>query len=358
MDTVPGKPAKPVSRSLSDLLGDVRLSGRTWTYGDFAGQAGCAVAPGDAVFVHAVIHGEVRLACTGGAMAELGPGDIAMVLSGEAHALRTTAGAQAQPHEGLRHDRDCDIPPATAFGDGPRVTEPLRVRLSPDLPPAFTTAFTQTLAHLPWLTPLVERATLREMRHLSPPDREWHGTSGNMLLYVQHDTLRVVSLAYAVHTRAEGLQEAIHDITHKFDSMLHEYAHAGHDPINSCLEMRVTDVDHAEAVGIPGAVAALLSPGLPMGDSVHVIWIDLVTTPGTPMAWEFYAEYEAWLWRRFPGRLRPEWSKAWAVSTEGPWTDPTVLAWVRETLRPAAATWDALDKAGVYGSPLLDRLRT
>lgn len=122
MDTVPGKPAKPVSRSLSDLLGDVRLSGRTWTYGDFAGQAGCAVAPGDAVFVHAVIHGDVRLACTGGAMAELGPGDIAMVLSGEAHALRTTAGAQAQPHEGLRHDRDCDIPPATAFGDGPRVT--------------------------------------------------------------------------------------------------------------------------------------------------------------------------------------------------------------------------------------------
>lgn len=244
------------------------------------------------------------------------------------------------------------------YVDGPRATEPLTVRLSPDLPPAFTTAFTQTLAHLPWLTPLVERATLREMRHLSPPDREWHGTSGNMLLYVQHDTLRVVSLAYAVHTRAEGLQEAIHDITHKFDSMLHEYAHAGHDPINSCLEMRVTDVDHAEAVGIPGAAAALLSPGLPMGDSVHVIWIDLVTTPGTPMAWDFYAEYEAWLWQRFPGRLRPEWSKAWAVSTEGPWTDPTVLAWVREAIRPAAATWDALDKAGVYGSPLLDRLRT
>ena len=45
--------------------------------------------------------------------------------------------------------------------EGPRVTEPLTVRLSPDLPTAFTTAFTQTLAHLPWLTPLVERATLR-----------------------------------------------------------------------------------------------------------------------------------------------------------------------------------------------------
>jgi FAD/FMN-containing dehydrogenase len=243
------------------------------------------------------------------------------------------------------------------YVEGPRVTEPLTVRLSPDLPTAFTTAFTQTLAHLPWHTPLVERATLREMRHLSPPDHEWHGTSGNMLLYVQHDTLRVVSLAYAVHVRAGAVQAAIHDIAHHFDQMLHDYAHAGHDPINSCLEMRVTDVDRADAVGVPGAVPALLSPGLPLGDSERVIWIDLVTTPGMPLAWQFYAEYEAWLWERFPGSLRPEWSKAWAVSAEGPWTDPTVLAWVREAIRPAVATWDALDARGVFGSPLLDRLR-
>jgi hypothetical protein len=63
------------------------------------------------------------------------------------------------------------------------------------------------------------------------------------------------------------------------------------------------------------------------------------------------------LWERFPGSLRPEWSKAWAVSAEGPWTDPTVLAWVRDAIRPAVATWDALDARGVFGSPLLDRLR-
>lgn len=243
------------------------------------------------------------------------------------------------------------------YVDGPRVTEPLTVRLSPDLPEAFTTAFTQTLAHLPWLTPLVERATLREMRHLSPPDHEWHGTSGNMLLYVQHDTLRVVSLAYAVHVRKDQAQQAIHDITHHFDRMLHDYARAGHDPINSCLEMRVTDVDRPEALGVPDAVPALLSPGLPMADSERVIWIDLVTTPGTPLAWEFYAEYEAWLWKHFPGRIHPEWSKAWAVSADGPWTDRAVLAWVREIIGPAAVTWDALDRANVYGSPLLDRLR-
>lgn len=108
-------------RSLSELLGDVRLSGRTWCYGDFSAQAGCAIAPGDAVFVHAVIHGRLRLACASGAMAELGPGHVAIVVSGEAHALRTAADADAAPHFGLRRESACDVPPALAFGDGARI---------------------------------------------------------------------------------------------------------------------------------------------------------------------------------------------------------------------------------------------
>ena len=243
------------------------------------------------------------------------------------------------------------------YVEGPRVTEPLTVRLSPDLPTAFTGAFTQALAHLPWLTPMVERAVLAEMKRLSPPDQEWHGTSGNMLLYVQHDTLRVVSLAYAVHVRADEVQQAIHDLAHQFDRMLHDYAHAGHDPINSCLEMRVTDVDREDAVGFPGAVPAMLSAGLPIDGSERVIWFDVVTTPGMPMAWEFYAEYESWLWQRFPDGARPEWSKAWAVSGAGPWTDERVLNTVRERVRPAVEVWDRLDARRVYGSALLDRLR-
>ena len=68
------------------------------------------------------------------------------------------------------------------YVEGPRVTEPLTVRLSPDLPAVFTGLFTESLSHLPWLTPLVERAVLAEMRHISPPDQEWHGTTGKMLL--------------------------------------------------------------------------------------------------------------------------------------------------------------------------------
>lgn len=116
---MPGQSAgqPPARRSLSELLGELRLSGRTWCYGDFGANAGCAVAPGDAVFVHAVIHGTVRLACAGGAMAQLGPGDVALVLSGEAHALRTAPGAAAQPHDLLRREGGYDVPPSAAFGE-------------------------------------------------------------------------------------------------------------------------------------------------------------------------------------------------------------------------------------------------
>lgn len=244
------------------------------------------------------------------------------------------------------------------YVEGPRVTEPLTVRLSPDLPVSFTGAFTQTLKHLPWLTPLIERRVLAEMQHLSPPDQEWHGTSGNMLLYVQHDTLRVVSLAYAVHVRRDEVQEAVHALATQFDTMLHDYAKAGHDPITSCLEMRVTDVDRADALGIAGAVPALLSPGLPINGSERIVWFDVVTTPGMPLAWQFYAEFEAWLWERFPDGLRPEWSKAWAVSADGPWTDEAILTRVREAVRPAVEVWDRLDEQRVFGSRFLDRLRS
>lgn len=148
-----GKSPKPVSRRLSDLLGEVRLSGQTWVYGDFAGAAGCAVAPGDAVFVHAVIHGTLRLACTGGAMAELGPGDVAMILSGEAHALRTAPAARAQPHEGLRHEAECDIPPAAVFGEGARIaarvlSARLQARWPGDVPRAALPSLLRTDASL------------------------------------------------------------------------------------------------------------------------------------------------------------------------------------------------------------------
>lgn len=119
---MPERTFTKAQRSLSALLEEVRLSGRTWCYADFSGSAGAAVASGNAVFVHAVIHGQVRLACSGGMLAELEAGDVALVLSGEAHALRTATGARALPFDALRREEDVDIPSSHAFGDGSRTT--------------------------------------------------------------------------------------------------------------------------------------------------------------------------------------------------------------------------------------------
>ncbi|MFC0206522.1 AraC family transcriptional regulator [Novosphingobium soli] len=126
--------AQNARHSLSELLAQVRLAGRTWCYGDFGAHAGCAVAGGDAVFVHAVVHGQIRVACTGGALAQLGPGEIAFVLSGEAHALRTAPGAAAQPHETLRQENPVDVPPVQAFGEGRVAARVLSARLAASWP--------------------------------------------------------------------------------------------------------------------------------------------------------------------------------------------------------------------------------
>lgn len=106
-------------RSLSDLLAGFRLAGRTWCYADLAAPAGLAVAAAaGTVYLHAVIHGTVRLACVSGVQLELGAGEAVAVLSGEAHALRTAAGAPAEPLELLRTAREVDVPPAFVLGQG------------------------------------------------------------------------------------------------------------------------------------------------------------------------------------------------------------------------------------------------
>ncbi|VWX53450.1 AraC family transcriptional regulator [Novosphingobium sp. 9U] len=114
---------RPSDRSLSELLAGLRLAGRTWCYADLAAPAGLAIpAAAGSVHVHAVIHGTVRLAGVSGMQLELGAGDAVAILSGEAHALRTTAGASAEPLEFLRTPCEADVPPAFVLGQGSAIS--------------------------------------------------------------------------------------------------------------------------------------------------------------------------------------------------------------------------------------------
>ncbi|MFD2134800.1 helix-turn-helix transcriptional regulator [Novosphingobium resinovorum] len=62
-------------------------------------------------------------------MARVGAGEVIMVLSGEAHALRTDAGAMTVAHGALRRDEGADLPLARSFGKGRTAARVLSARL-------------------------------------------------------------------------------------------------------------------------------------------------------------------------------------------------------------------------------------
>ena len=73
------------------------------------------------------------------------------------------------------------------------------------------------------------------------------------------------------------------------------------------------------------------------------------TIPGTPQCNAFYREMEQWIFSNYTGSyatVRPEWSKAWAVTTGGAWTDTTMLtSTIRNAVNAGQAAGDGFDAA-------------
>lgn len=101
---------------LSALLGQIALSGSTWCYCDLGAGGGYSLPPADALWFHAVLHGQVRVTSAAGGTVELRAGDMVAVLSGEAHALRLGPDAPAVSLDFLRQPQEPDAPPAFAVG--------------------------------------------------------------------------------------------------------------------------------------------------------------------------------------------------------------------------------------------------
>ncbi|MDM0110879.1 cholesterol oxidase substrate-binding domain-containing protein [Variovorax sp. J22R133] len=213
-----------------------------------------------------------------------------------------------------------------------------------------------------------------------PPSRDIWGPSKNSLLYIQDTTLQVTANGYALQMKKADVQQAVHDFTTKFSSLLASYESASKYPINSAVEIRVTSLDDPARVAAgsgQGAESPLIS-ALSFDDTAKqngwdvALWVDVLTLPGTEHANAFYAELEQWLLQRFSGkaaRALPEWSKGWAYSAgQGAWTDTNFLAHVREafsTGRTDRNNWkfavDGLkkyDKSNLYSNPLLEQLFT
>ncbi|GAA3384002.1 cholesterol oxidase substrate-binding domain-containing protein [Cryptosporangium minutisporangium] len=197
------------------------------------------------------------------------------------------------------------------------------------------------------------------------------GWSKNLLLYVQPTTLRIVEAGYAVLTSRANVQRVIHEFYVRYQARITAYQAQGKFPMNGPVEIRVTGVDDPAEAG--GGVSPQLSAARPRPDHPEwntVVWLDMGTIPGTPDSNAFYAEMEEWIVANYSGSyatVRPEWSKAWAVTPRGAWTDTAALTGrIPASLRagqPAGDNWDtaratlnAADPHRVFSNTFLDVL--
>ncbi|GAA2515485.1 cholesterol oxidase substrate-binding domain-containing protein [Streptomyces levis] len=252
-----------------------------------------------------------------------------------------------------------------------KVTRPYNYPFSDNVPAPVAELVGRMTSEAAWyLAPLLgtaqyEAAALGLVATLSA---DLWGPSKNTLLYLKPTTLRVHANGYAVLTSREGVQRVVAEFAAFYRERLTAYAARGSFPVNGSVEIRVTGLDDPGDAGVAGARPPLLSALRPRADRPEwdtAVWLDVLTLPGTPDAEAFLRELERFLLGAFDGGFaltRVEWSKGWAYTDEGVWSDGEVL----DAVVPAAvgeAAWaeagavlDRLDPHRVYGNAFLDRL--
>ena len=193
------------------------------------------------------------------------------------------------------------------------------------------------------------------------------GRSADLLRYVKPTTLRVHANGYAVLTRRADIQRVLAEFTAFFQERLHAYAAAGRYPVNGPVEIRVTGLDAAAGPAEPPALSAIrVREDRPEWDVA--VWFDVLTLPDTPDLGVFLRELERFIFDTYAGgyaTARPEWSKGWAYTADGAWTDTDVItdtvpalfrAGTPDTWDPAVDALHAADPHHVLSNTFLDTL--
>ncbi|MEW2812752.1 cholesterol oxidase substrate-binding domain-containing protein [Streptomyces massasporeus] len=252
-----------------------------------------------------------------------------------------------------------------------KVTRPYNYPFSDNIPGPVAELVGRMTSDAAWyLAPLLgtaqyEAAALGLVTTLSA---DLWGPSKNTLLYLKPSTLRVHANGYAVLTSRDRVQRVVSEFAAFYRERLTAYAARGSFPVNGSVEIRATGLDDPGDAGVAGARPPLLSALRPPADHPEwdtAVWLDILTLPGTPDAEAFLREIEWFLLRTFDGGFaltRVEWSKGWAYTDDGVWSDEEVLGDVvpaavgREAWAEADAALDRLDPHRVYGNAFLDRL--
>jgi FAD/FMN-containing dehydrogenase len=197
------------------------------------------------------------------------------------------------------------------------------------------------------------------------------GRSKNLLLYVKPTTLRETANGYAVHTSRASLQRVLHEFATFYQALLAAYQARGLFPVTGQVEIRVSGVDRAADVGLPGAEPPALSATRPRADHPEwdtVVWFNVLTFPSAPGAHAFYRELEAFFFGNYVdpyAAVRVEWSKGWAYTNDAAWADPLALGQTipdsfrqgpDPTFDGAVATLDAHDPHRIFSNAFLDEL--
>jgi FAD/FMN-containing dehydrogenase len=183
--------------------------------------------------------------------------------------------------------------------------------------------------------------------------------------YIRASTLRLGASGGLVVLPRSEIQRAVSEFHAKVTSRLADHRAHGRYPINGPVEIRASGIDRAADVLVPGAEPPMLSAVRERADRPEwdtALWINMLTFPGTPFADEFYVEMEAWARHNYASYASPrqEWTKGWAYTSAGAWTDDEAL---RHTIPGGFLDWDrarqrfnALDPHRIFSNPLLDRL--
>ncbi|MDB5970611.1 MAG: btr [Hydrocarboniphaga sp.] len=121
--------------TLSEFLNLLDLRGQTWCFVDIRSCCGFSIPRNDDVLFYGVIHGSVQIDGVAGGTLDLRSGNVAMILSGDAHRVCINTDSPTQALDFLCDEQNIDVPPViSSGGSGPVSARVLSARLKVSWP--------------------------------------------------------------------------------------------------------------------------------------------------------------------------------------------------------------------------------
>lgn len=115
--------------SLSEFLNIIELRSQTWCYVGLSSDSGFKIPHNDGVYFYAALEGAADIAGLAGGTTRLRAGEVVMILSGEAHAIRDRPHSVTSSLDFLASGEYADAPPNFVLGEGRRASRILAGRL-------------------------------------------------------------------------------------------------------------------------------------------------------------------------------------------------------------------------------------